>query len=91
MVAVFAARILIGRYLRYSVTKFSAAERQRQSGSVYVVRLQARPGADGIRALRATLKALWRFHRVRCLDVREVCGEKRQPSGSSGIWLDHRT
>jgi hypothetical protein len=52
----------------------------RRSGSVYVVRLQARPGADGIRALRATLKALWRHHRIRCLDVREVREEKAAAS-----------
>ena len=68
MVAVSAARVFIGRYKRYSATK----QGRRQSGSVYVVRLQARPGTDGIRALRATLKALWRWHRMRCLDAREL-------------------
>jgi hypothetical protein len=39
---------------------------------IYAIRLQARPGADGIRALRAVLKVLWRRHQLRCLDAREV-------------------
>ena len=46
--------------------------RQRyNSGPIYAIRLQARPGADGILALRAVLKVLWRQHQVRCLDARE--------------------
>jgi hypothetical protein len=39
---------------------------------IYAIRLQARPGTDGIRALRAVLKVLWRQHQLRCLDAREV-------------------
>jgi hypothetical protein len=56
--------------------------RKHNPGPIYAIRLQARPGADGIRALRATLKALWRHHHVRCLDAREVNEEKRPPSNA---------
>jgi hypothetical protein len=36
---------------------------------LYVVTLRAPPGADGLRALRAALKHLWRAHRLRCISV----------------------
>jgi hypothetical protein len=38
---------------------------------VYVVRLRARPGDDGVRELRAILKALLRRHRLKCISVEE--------------------
>jgi hypothetical protein len=38
---------------------------------IYLIRLQGRPGVDGIRNLRATLKALLRRHQLRCIDARE--------------------
>ena len=44
----------------------------RVPGPIYAIRLQARSGADGIRALRAALKVLWRRYQLRCLDAREV-------------------
>jgi hypothetical protein len=44
----------------------------RRAGPVYAIRLQARPGADGIRSLRAALKQLWRRHRLRCVSAREI-------------------
>jgi hypothetical protein len=40
-------------------------------GPIYAICRQAQPGADGIRALRATLKVLRRRHHVRRLDARE--------------------
>ena len=47
----------------------------RAIGPIYAIRLQARPGTDGIRALRAALKVLWRRYQLRCLDAREVKAE----------------
>ena len=44
----------------------------RATGPIYTIRLQARPGTDSIRALRAALKVLWRRYQLRCLDAREV-------------------
>jgi len=44
----------------------------RDAGPIYAIRLQARPGTDSIRALRAALKVLWRRYQLRCLDAREV-------------------
>jgi hypothetical protein len=44
----------------------------KKSGPIYAIQLQARPGADGIRALRAMLKVLWRQHQLRCLEAHEV-------------------
>jgi hypothetical protein len=42
----------------------------------FVLRLQAKPGTDGIRNLRLLLKsALRRFH-LRCLDAREDRGQR---------------
>jgi hypothetical protein len=38
---------------------------------VFVIKLRARPGRDGIHALRAILKTLLRRHRLRCIDARE--------------------
>ena len=46
-------------------------------GPIYAIRLQARSGTDGIRALRAALKILWRRYQLRCLDAREVKGQHR--------------
>jgi hypothetical protein len=43
----------------------------RRQGSVFIVRLQARPGIDPIRALRAALKALGRRYGLRCVEVSE--------------------
>ncbi len=40
--------------------------------SVFVLRLEAKPGAAGIRQLRALLKRLLRRHGFRCLDAREI-------------------
>jgi hypothetical protein len=45
--------------------------RARPERPTFVLRLQAKPGTDGIRNLRLFLKfALRRFH-LRCLDARE--------------------
>lgn len=45
--------------------------------SVFVLRLEAKPGAAGIRQLRALLKALLRRHGFRCVDAREIRGQQR--------------
>ena len=50
----------------------SATARATRTGPIYAIRLQAHPGTDGIRALRAALKVLWRRYQLRCLDAREV-------------------
>ena len=39
---------------------------------IFVVRLRAEQGIDGIRALRAVLKSLLRRHGLRCLSAREA-------------------
>ena len=44
--------------------------------STFVLRLEAKPGAAGIRQLRWLLKALLRRHGFRCLDAREVRGQR---------------
>jgi hypothetical protein len=49
-----------------SVEKFHAAP-----SPVFVIKLRARPGDDGIRSLRAILKTLLRRHRLVCVDARE--------------------
>ncbi len=46
----------------------------RTHGPIYVIRLQGKPGAAGIRALRAILKALLRRHKLRCISI----GEERK-------------
>jgi hypothetical protein len=38
---------------------------------IFVIKLQGRPGLDGIRSLRAILKALLRRHQLRCIAVSE--------------------
>jgi hypothetical protein len=38
--------------------------------ATFIIKLEAPPGTDGIRALRWALKLLWRRYRLRCLDVR---------------------
>jgi hypothetical protein len=53
-------------------------------GPIYVIRLQARPGTDSIRTLRAALKALWRRYQLRCLDAREVKDQDTSPPPASG-------
>jgi hypothetical protein len=45
---------------------------------VFLVRLRALPGVDGIRALRAALKVLLRRHKLKCLSV-EI--EPAKPKG----------
>jgi hypothetical protein len=52
----------------------SSAIKQRQASReapVFVVKLRARPGIDGIRAMRAILKALLCRHQLRCIAIRE--------------------
>jgi hypothetical protein len=53
-------------------THFSATAHAARTGPIYAIRLQADPGTDGIRALRAVLKVLWRRYQLRCLEAREV-------------------
>jgi hypothetical protein len=48
-----------------------APRRPRPKGSIYIVRLRGRSGADNIRELRWLLKVLLRRHRIRCLSVHE--------------------
>jgi hypothetical protein len=42
--------------------------------STFVLRLQAAPGVDSIRALRQALKFLWRRFGLRCISVEERSG-----------------
>jgi hypothetical protein len=44
--------------------------------SVFLLRLEAKPGFAGIHQLRALLKALLRRHGFRCIDAREVRGRR---------------
>jgi hypothetical protein len=46
----------------------------RPHGPIYVLKLQASPDGSGIRSLRALLKVLGRYHRLRCIDAREERG-----------------
>jgi hypothetical protein len=39
---------------------------------IFTLRIEGKPGAAGIHALRAVLKALLRRHGLRCLDAREI-------------------
>jgi hypothetical protein len=39
---------------------------------IYLLKLQAAPGSEGIRALRWLLKALLRRYGLRCISVEEV-------------------
>jgi len=55
----------------------SAIAHAARTGPIYAIRLQARPGTDGICALRAALKVLWRRYQLRCLETREVEVHKR--------------
>jgi hypothetical protein len=57
-----------------------APQRPRLNGPIFVVRLRGRAGArgaDNIRDLRAILKVLVRWHRLRCIDVREEALDER--------------
>ena len=39
---------------------------------VFMIELVARPGVDGIRALRALLKIALRTFQLRCIEAREI-------------------
>jgi hypothetical protein len=54
-------------------------EGKEKSGPVFVVRLKA-TNADGVRALRAFLKAAWRRHGLKALSVTEEKAEEVMPS-----------
>jgi len=60
---------------RSTPTHISATVCAARTGLIYAIRLQARPGTDSIRALRAALKILWRRYQLRCLDARGVKAE----------------
>ena len=45
-----------------------------QPRPIYVVRLRAEPGADGIRSLKAFLKLALRRYRLRCISL---CEERK--------------
>jgi hypothetical protein len=48
--------------------------------SIFLIRLRALPGVDGVRALRAALKTLLRRYGLRCISIdmeREADDEKR--------------
>jgi hypothetical protein len=51
----------------------------------FVLRLQAKPGTDGVRNLRLLLKsALRRFH-LRCLDAHQIEERREAPDGERGL------
>jgi hypothetical protein len=54
--------------------------RPAQHRPTFTLRLEGKPGAAGIHALRAVLKALLRRHGLRCLDAREI-GRPRHEDG----------
>jgi hypothetical protein len=63
------------------------------SAQTFTVVLRAEPGADGVRALRALLKAALRRHGLRALDVREERATRadRRRRGTRGLprrWRD---
>ncbi len=43
-----------------------------EKAAVYILKLRARSGADGIRALRALLKVALRRFQLKCLEIREA-------------------
>jgi hypothetical protein len=45
---------------------------------VFVLKLRAEPGADGIRSLRWALKALLRRLKLRCIDLRQIEGRPHE-------------
>ena len=49
------------------------------SRPVFVIRLEARPGTDPIRALRAILKIAGRKFSLRCVDAYEIPQPQPQP------------
>ena len=51
---------------------------KRELGPVYVIRVRARPGNEGIRSLKAALKALWRRYRLRCVGVEQEQRKSRE-------------
>jgi hypothetical protein len=51
-----------------------------QSRPMYVLTLQAAPGRDHIRALRAVLKRLLRHHGLRCIALRETTNNRIRAS-----------
>lgn len=44
----------------------------RQPRPIFVIALQAKPGVDSIRALRAALKLLGRRYGLKCVTIREA-------------------
>jgi hypothetical protein len=49
----------------------AAMRRKREPRPIFTLRVEGKPGADNIRALRWLLKSLLRQHGFRCLDVSE--------------------
>jgi hypothetical protein len=47
--------------------------------TTFIVTLRALPGSEGIRGLRALLKAALRRHRLRAIDIREHARASRRP------------
>jgi hypothetical protein len=52
---------------------------RRSSQPIYLIHLQARPGTDSIRALRALLKAAGRRFGLRCIEASEICDFTNYP------------
>jgi hypothetical protein len=50
----------------------TAPRERQQPMPIFVVKLQGKPGAAGIRALRWVLKVLLRRHGFKCLEAHEV-------------------
>ena len=48
--------------------------------ATFIVTLRALPGSDGIRGLRALLKAALHRHRLRAIDIREYARASRRPA-----------
>jgi hypothetical protein len=46
-------------------------------GPIFVLRIEGRPGGDGIRALRLLLKTLLRRYGFRAVDLREIDAGRR--------------
>jgi hypothetical protein len=55
-----------------------------KTSPVYLIRLKAKPGTDGIKALRAALKILGRRFGLRAVKIEETSAadnEQRHPAG----------
>jgi hypothetical protein len=57
----------------------------------YVLTFRASPGADGLRAVKALLRAAWRQHRLKCIAVTcDPCDQNAKPAGADAGRIPRR-